>query len=209
MTIAKRLLFASAFAFLPLAAPAIAAPTARTYVVMGDMHNPNEATFTSKALLVRFAGRTSKVTGRVNLSPDDLRQASGSLAVDLASLDTGIALRNEHMRGFLETERHPLATFKFSGIEVAGNRLRADGVVTGMASGDLTIHGVTRRVSTPVELTNLPESDKQFRGGDWIAFSSQFRVKMSDYGIALPTMMLGVKVADEVVIDVNGAAKAN
>lgn len=195
-----------AAALVAVAAPALAAP--RTYAIDADMHSPNEASFTSKAAIVKFTGRTPRVTGSTSLDPADVAKAAGSVVVDLNSLDTGISLRNDHMRGTLESAKYPTATFKFSGIKVPGNRLKPNAAVAGIATGTMTIHGVTRPLSAPVELTLLPEQDAKYRAGDWVHVSSTFRIKMTDYGITLPPSVLGVKVADDLEIAVDGMAKA-
>lgn len=195
-----------AAAVLAAAAPALAAP--RSYAIDADKHSPNEASFTSKAAIVKFTGRTPRVTGEARLDPQDVAKAAGAVTVDLASLDTGIELRNEHMRGTLEAGRFPTATYKFTSIKVPGNKLAANTPVAGTATGTITIHGVTRPLTAPVELTLLPETDAKYRPGDWIHLSSTFKVKMTDFGIALPPSVLGVKVADELDIAIDGMAKA-
>ncbi len=189
-----------------VAAPALAAP--RTYAIDADKHSPNEASFTSKAAIVKFTGRTHVVTGETKLDPEDVAKAAGTVTVDLSSLDTGIELRNEHMRGTLEAGKYPTATFKFTGIKVPGNKLKANSPVAGTATGTMTIHGVTRPLTTPIELTLLPEQDAKYRPGDWVHVSSTFKVKMTDYGISLPPSVLGVKVADDLDIAIDGMAKA-
>lgn len=195
-----------AAAFVAAGAPALAAP--RAYAIDADKHSPNEASFTSKAAIVKFTGRTPKVTGEAKLDPQDVAKAAGAVTVDLASLDTGIELRNEHMRGKLESDKFPTATFKFTAIKVPGNKLAANTPVLGTATGTMTLHGVTRPLTAPVELTHLPETDAKYRPGDWVHLSSTFKIKMTDYGIALPAGVLGVKVADELDIAIDGMAKA-
>lgn len=199
-------LLAAAGLVLWAAVPALAAPV--TYAVEQDMHSANEASFTSKAAIVKFMGRTGKISGEAKLDPADVAKASGRVVVDLNSLDTGIELRNEHMRGTLESAKFPQAVFTFKEVKVPGNKLVPNQVVTGTAKGTMTIHGVTKNLTAPVEMTLLPEEDPKYRAGNWVHVASKFRIKMTDYGMTLPKGVLGIKVADDLDIAIDGMAKA-
>jgi polyisoprenoid-binding protein YceI len=191
-----------------LATPVLAASTLRNFEIAADYHTPNEASFTSKAAIVKFTGRTSKVTGTLKIDENDTTKASGAVTVDVASLDTGIPLRNEHMQGTIEAAKYPTATFKLQKLTVPGNKLKANAVTTGTVTGQMTLHGVTRTLTAPVELTYLPQQDPKYRPGDWVEVNSTFKLKLSDYQIALPAPVLGVKVADDLDINFTSMAKA-
>src|SRR6185369_11576787 len=129
----------------PLFAQAPAAAAARTYTITDD--GKNYATFESEATLE-------------------------TITVDLSAIDTGIAMRNEHMRGakFLDTEKFQTATFKT--VSVAGPKSVAPNQPVELSlTGDFTLHGVTKRITVPVRVVVIPESEltKGSRGpGDWI-----------------------------------------
>lgn len=201
------LTLALAALFAPISTAAVAAPAARSFVVTPDHHTVAEASFTSRAAIVRMVGRTSKIDGNATIDLADVAHSSGTVNVDLPSLDTGIAMRNHHMQGFLESDKFPKATFKFTHIEVPGNKLAPGKLVTGTATGTITIHGVSQTLSAPIELTYLPQEDAKYRAGDWIHFYSQFHTKVSDYKIALPAPLLGNKVSNDLVIEIDGMAK--
>jgi polyisoprenoid-binding protein YceI len=181
---------------------------ARTFKVTPDSHSNTEVSFTSKASVVRLVGRTAKVEGFSEIDIDNPAKTNkGEISVDLTSLDTGIALRNEHMIGLIEAKKYPKATFKVKTINAS--KLIANEGVEGTATGDFSLHGVTKPLSVPITLHYLPE-DKQnpeYRPGDWVSFSSNFKIKLSDYGIPLPKPMFGIKVADDLTIQVDGMAK--
>lgn len=197
-----------AAAVVAVAMPAIAADALRNFTVAADVHTPNEASFTSKAAIVKFTGRTDKVTGTLKIDENNTTKASGAITVDVASLDTGIGLRNEHMQGTIEAAKYPTATFKLQKLNVAGNKLKANTSATGTVTGQMTLHGVTKTLTAPVELTYLPQQDANYRPGDWVEVNSKFKLKLSDYKIALPAPVLGVKVADELEINFTSMAKA-
>ncbi|MEB3330526.1 MAG: YceI family protein [Candidatus Sericytochromatia bacterium] len=193
-------------ALLLATSPALAAT--RSFAVEQDMHSTNEVSFTSKAAIVKFVGRTGKLEGEARLDPSNVAKAAGKVVVDLASLDTGIGLRNEHMRGALEVAKYPKAVFSFNAIAVPGNKLVADQAVKGTATGEMTIHGKVRTITVPVELTLLPQQDPDYRAGDWVHVASRFKLKVTDYGVQLPKGVFGLKVAEEMEIAIDGMAKA-
>jgi polyisoprenoid-binding protein YceI len=190
--------------------PALAdnAAKLRNFEVAIDHHSPNEASFTSKAAIVRFTGRTDKVTGNLTVDVDNVAKAAGSMTVDVSSLDTGISMRNDHMKKTIEADKFPTATFKLTKLTVPGNKLKKNGVAEGTVVGQMTLHGVTRTVTAPVELTYLPQEDANYRAGDWVEVDSSFKLKLSDYQIQLPAPVLGVKVADELEINFTSMAQA-
>lgn len=193
-----------------VAAPSFAAAAPRTFVVTADKHTNTEAIFTSRASMVRFQGRTTEVSGEATIPMDNLAAAKGKVVVALGKLDTGIALRNEHMLGALEAAKHPTTSFSFTGIRPAGGvtKLEAGKEVRGVAMGQFTLHGVTKPMSAPVTLTYLPQVDANYRPGDWVEFNAKFPIHMPTYGVQLPAGVFGVKVAETVEIEVTGMAKA-
>src|SRR5882672_5514093 len=99
-----------ATALLISAAPLLAqAPAAagRTYSITED--GKNYAGFESEATLETIKGTTTKVSGSITADPANTNAASAAITVDLSGLDTGISMRNEHLRGekFLNAEKFP------------------------------------------------------------------------------------------------------
>ncbi|HEY9898414.1 MAG TPA: YceI family protein [Pantanalinema sp.] len=200
-------LAATSLTFAFAASLAVAANVdARPFKVAPDAHSETMATFTSKAAIVRLSGRTTKVDGEgtINVDKPSLNP-TGTVTIDVASFDTGIPLRNEHMRGMIEAEKYPTATFTMKSMKAP--KLVAQQPVDGTVTGEMTFHGVTRTVTAPVTLVYLPEQDKNYRPGDWVSVTTGFKLKLTDYGIKLPAAVLGVKVADELSVEVEGMAK--
>ena len=88
-------------------------------------------------------GRFKEVRGTIRC-PDEADPSCASVEAEIAaaSIDTGDAQRDAHLRGedFLDAERFPTITFKSSRVERAGgDELRV--------TGDLTVRGVTREVT--------------------------------------------------------------
>jgi polyisoprenoid-binding protein YceI len=140
-----------------------------------------------------FDAKTSTMNGMLTASSAQPSTLDGSIAVDLRTLDTGISLRNEHLREkYLETDRGAgYETAVLSQIALTGvNTATSDG--KGSFTGSLTLHGVTRTVTGPVEVRGAA-------GG--VRVRASFPVHLPDYNIAEPRY-LGVGVKDVVQVDV-------
>jgi polyisoprenoid-binding protein YceI len=165
----------------------------------------NKVVFVSKATVEGFEGKTKQLEGRLALDPANLGDTvSVHLEVDLASLDTGIAKRNQHMReNHLETAKYPKAVF--DGIAVhgpAGARLEPGKPDTLDIEGTFTLHGVSRRLRIQVQATYDPKP-----GGARIAFHTTFPVTLADYAISRPEFLF-LKLAETQQVRVDGVAVA-
>jgi polyisoprenoid-binding protein YceI len=181
----------------------------KTYTITDD--GKNYAMFESQATLETIHGTTTKVAGSIVADPRDAGAAKVEINIDLASLETGIAMRNQHMRErFLQTSDFPTATFKSVGI-VLPKAVEPNKPIEGTIRGDFTVHGVTKQITVPLRVVYIPESEltKSSRGpGDWIHATTNFTIKLGDYGIAVPQQLM-LKLADSVDIklDVFAAAR--
>ena len=176
---------ATCIAFLAMAAlsgPAAAAPA--TFAVLPGVEG-NLITFVSKAPLETVEGKTGQVAGSVVVDPAAL--AAGcrvEIAVDLASLDTGIGKRNQHMcENHLETERFPQASFSADSLSGAPAVLLPGAPAAFTLVGDFSLHGVTRQIAVPVTVTLSAD-------GTALAVSAAFTVKLADYSIARPKFLV-------------------
>lgn len=194
----------STFALVLAASLSVAQP--RTFKVVTDkLEYRNLATVESVTDFETFTGRTPKVTGSL-LFDLAKKTGSGTIAVDVASIDTGIALRNDHMRSaqWLDTEKH--ATIKFQTTKVShvsGDKYRV--------TGQFTMRGVTKTVTTDATVRfrkNSAETKAAGFDGDVILLQTAFKVKLSDFGIKIPSQAAG-KVANDVSISVKAYALGN
>lgn len=121
---------------------------------------------------------------------------SVSIAVPLANLSTGIALRDKHMREkYLQVQTYPLATLK---VDRASIRFPAPGAeATGDAQGTMAIHGQSHGVT-------FHYTAKREGGGYGV--SGSVRINMKDYGIDVPSY-LGVTVKPDVDVAVRFTAQ--
>lgn len=140
-----------------------------------------------------FEAKTNAVTGEVR-PVEQAGAAVGALKVKLDTLETGIALRDRHMRSnYLEVEKGgEYATAVLENIRVD----KLDG--KGTFRGDLTLHGQRREV--------VGTSAVQRKDDGGVRVEAEFPVKVSDFAIAEPSY-LGVGVRDEVQIKVKLTAR--
>ncbi|MGZ8812222.1 MAG: YceI family protein [Thermoanaerobaculia bacterium] len=160
----------------------------RTYAIKAD--GKNSASFRLPDALESIDGVTYKVSGTIAADPLDPEAATVDVSIDLGSLDTGIALRNRHMRErYVETGKYPRASFKSVSVSSPSKPINANQPVELNITGDFTMHGVTKRVNALVRVIVIPESDitRNTRGaGDWIHATTTFKLKLSDFGIDVP-----------------------
>ncbi|MFD0687584.1 YceI family protein [Actinomadura fibrosa] len=102
--------------------------------------------FTIRHLMVsKVRGRFGTFEGTV-VTADDVLDSSVTATIDLASVDTGNAQRDEHVRSadFLDVATYPTMTYRSTGLRPEGDDFVVD--------GELSLHGVTRQVPLRLEL---------------------------------------------------------
>jgi polyisoprenoid-binding protein YceI len=136
-----------------------------------------------------FEAKTKNLSGDVTPAADQQGAVRGTLRVELHTLETGIGIRDRHMKNnYLEVEKGPeFATAIIEDIRV--EKLEGKTVFSGM----LSLHGQKRKVTGPAELQQKDGS---------IRVQAQFPLKVSDFDIPAPTY-LGVGVRDEIQIKVS------
>ena len=114
------------------------------------------------------------------------------IVVPLTKLDTGIELRNKHMREkYLETGKFPNAE-----LVVSKSALKYPSVGSGEVTGQLKLHGETKPVKVKYDAK---------KSGNGYAVAGSFRINIKDFGIEQPSYM-GLTVKPEVDIAVKFSA---
>ena len=96
-------------------------------------------------MVTEVRGHFKGVHGTLEVDPDDPRTASVDVVIDARAIWSGEPDRDAHLRSadFLDVDRHPTITFRGNKVDPLGDR---DLLLT----GDLTIRGVSRRVTLDV-----------------------------------------------------------
>lgn len=128
-------------------------------------------------MFTKVRGQFSDFEGTVELDTDDPSASSVSVAIEAASIDTGVADRDEHLRSgdFFDVEEYPQLTFestRVSGpIEEGGDF---------EIVGDLTIRGVTREVTLEATFDGTGTDPW---GGTRAGFGATTRIDRRDFDL--------------------------
>ena len=145
--------------------------------------------------LTDAVGRTSAVTGSATLeaSGDALAVAAASFEADLSQLESDEGRRDNRIRSIgLESDTFPIATFVLTeAIEVPAEALTG-ATVDVTLTGDLAIHGVTKRVSIPGQAR---------LNGDRIEVVGSLTFPFSDFGMTPPDVAGFVQVEEDATLE--------
>jgi polyisoprenoid-binding protein YceI len=158
----------------------------------------SEVSFSVRHLMVsKVRGHFRRFEGEIVTAEDPLA-SSVTATVDMASIDTGNADRDQHLRSvdFFETDRHPTLTYRSTSVRADGDRF--------LVEGDLTMHGVTRSVPLTLELNGF-QPDTPF-GDSRAGFSASAEIDRRDFGITfnapLPGGGLGLGERVQITLEV-------
>jgi polyisoprenoid-binding protein YceI len=148
--------------------------------------------------LTDIDGRFGDFQGVINWDPQDPNDTSVSFTAQAKSIDTGVAQRDDHLRTADFFEKYPTLTFKSTKVSHLGeDRYRVD--------GELTIHGVTRPVTTTARIVG----PKDVSGTEKIGFRTTFVINRLDYKVGEGKFSADTMIGHNVFIEVKGeAAKA-
>jgi len=163
-----------------------------------------DGSHTEAAFTVRHAG-ISKVRGTVAVSEgtitvgEDLASTAVSVTLDPATVSTGDANRDGHLKSgdFFDVEKFGQWTFVSTEIREAGSEY--------VIAGDLTIHGVTQ----PVELaTEFNGTAVDPFGNTRAGFEASVTISRKDFGLTWNAALEagGVLVSDKVAIALDVSA---
>lgn len=135
-------------------------------------------------------GRTPRVTGSLEI--DGSTVLSVEIEVDLPSIVSDRPQRDGLVLSSLETDQFPSARFVLTEPLEIGD-LPAEGEeVSFIASGDFTVHGVTRPVLAALTAARTDEI---------IVVAGSFEIKFEDYGISPPRVAIVLSVADTATVE--------
>ena len=145
--------------------------TAGTYAI--DPSHSEVGFVARHAMVTKVRGRFTEVEGTLTFG-DDVQSSTATATIGVASVSTGSPDRDGHLRGadFFDAEQFPTITFATTGVRVDGDAYVLD--------GDLTIKGVTRSISLPVEFEGVATDPF---GHQRAGFSASTVVEREDWGL--------------------------
>ena len=152
------------------------------------------------AMVTKVRGSFNEFSGSGYFDADHPESSRLELTVQAASIDTGNADRDAHLRSndFFDMDTYPEITFSSTAIErVDDEHYRV--------SGDLTIKGVSRPVSVDFELSG---SATDPFGNQRIGLEGTTTINRKDFGVTwnAPLEAGGVLVSDRVVLEFDVSA---
>ena len=124
-------------------------------------------------------GAFTKVSGSVVYDPANLNKSSIQAAIDAASVDTRVEMRDNDLRSprFLDAQKFPTITFQSKKVEAAGaDKLKV--------TGDLTIHGVTKEVVLDVDGPTPSIKDPMGKDRLRMGASATTKINRNDFGVS-------------------------
>jgi polyisoprenoid-binding protein YceI len=138
-------------------------------------------------------GQFQGVTGTLVLDRDDLAHSRVEVAIDVATINTNVADRDNHLRSadFFDAASHPKMTFVSREVKV-----QPDGALR--VTGDLTIRGTTRPIV--LEADPVSEESKDPFGNIRVGTSATAKISRKDFGLVWNAVLEtgGVALADDV-----------
>ena len=176
--------------------------------------NYSRATFKADAPLETIVGNTAGegVTGTLTVDPAKPQDATGTIRVDLNTLSSGVAKRDEDMRGekYLDTAdpANRFAVFEIKNVEIGG-ALEPGKETPAKITGLLTIKGKPVQVTADARVTYIKlttdqlEKDNQKRFGfttDNIKVRAKFATTLSNHAIPVPQLLF-LKLSNDLQLE--------
>lgn len=187
-----------AVSLLLLANLSLATAAPETFNILAENETHNTLIIELETVAENFTGRTSKLSGNITYDPQ-VKTGSGTIVINGASIETGIAKRDEHMRSadWLNFDANPQVNFTTTRVRhLTGDRYQV--------TGNLTLNGVTKPIRADATVRHTPTNDATKAlgaKGDVLAVVAKFKVKLSEFGVK-NTSSNGGRVNDHAALTV-------
>jgi hypothetical protein len=151
--------------------------------------------------------RTGRITFHAGTSLEDIdasnNEVSSALNTKTGELVFNVLVKSFHFRralmevhfneNYMQSDKYPKAQFTGKVTNIGEVDLSKDGNYNVNAEGDLTIHGITKKLAFPATLT--------VKGGK-LSASSKFKLKVEDFNITIPGVVAD-KISKDVEVNVD------
>ncbi len=153
------------------------------------MTKAGKISFYSRSKVEKVEADNNEVSSIINTTTGEM-----VFAVLLKGFHFDRALMEEHFNeNYVESDKFPKSTFKGKIKNIAAVNFTKDGAYPVTVEGDLTLHGVTKKVSSAGSVT--------VKSGKINAYS-KFSVKMKDFNITIPSLVAD-KISEDIDITVD------
>lgn len=173
----------------------LATTAADTYAV-DPVHS--SVGFSVRHLIINnIPGRFKEYSGTISYDAADIAKSSVQFAAKVASIDTGVQQRDDHLRNadFFEVAKYPELTFKSTRIEKKGK----DSFI---ATGTFTMKGVSKEIAIPFKVFGPVNAGG---GKIRIGVEAGLTINRQDYGVTYSRTLEGggLVVGNDVNIQLN------
>lgn len=133
--------------------------------------------FTVDHIYSKIRGYFPDFSGKIHFDPADLQGSSITFAIDVKSIDTGIAQRDKHLLSadFFDAANHPKITFDSTSIESVGDGLYH-------VHGKFGVKGKSYDLTLPLKLEGVKAHPVE-KGKDVAGFNGTVTINRLDYGV--------------------------
>lgn len=178
-------------------------PTSGEAIVWNVDQPHTEINFTVKHFFTPVTGTFGSYDVEFRFDRGNPANSTVKVSIDVASVDTNNERRDNHLRSgdFFNAEAHPTMTFESTAVrQVAADQL--------VATGDLTIKGITREVELPITIlgiTDLPAEMQEMLGGvtQVASFEAETKLDRREFEVGVANWAQTVIVGGEVEVSIN------
>ncbi len=132
------------------------------------------ANFSIRHVVSKTSGSFNDIKGVVKVDRENLANSSVNAKISLASISTGLAKRDDHIK-----KPEYLDASAFGEITFVSSKVEAKSKTEGVMTGQFTLHGVTKELSIPFTVLGFGNDPW---GGERTGFEAHTVIKASDYG---------------------------
>jgi len=158
--------------------------------------NHSSATFKIRHFTANVVGQFRTFDGSISLDRANPNKSSVDFTIQTTSIDTGNEGRDKHLRSedFFDVEKFPTISFKSASV-TPKTKDQFD------VTGDLTMHGVTKRVTLPVTFLGFQKHSR----GEKAGFELETTLNRKDFGITWNRALDegGFMLSEDVKVSIN------
>lgn len=162
-----------------------------------DIDNKHSfANFSIRHVVAKTSGTFTDIQGVIKIDPKNLENASVNAKISVASVNTGLLKRDEHIQ-----KPDYLDAVNFGEITFVSKSVKATSATEGIMTGDFTLHGVTKEIALPFKVLGFGTDPW---GGQRSGFEATTIIKASDYGFGWmkkPNAPVGDDIAVTLLIE--------
>src|SRR5207245_1812752 len=136
----------------------------------------SSGTFTIRHMMSKVRGQMKIKEGWIEVDNENLSTAKVGVVLDAASIDTGVEMRDNHLRsadGHFDVANYPTITF-------TSTRIEGKDASNFKLIGDVTIHGITKEVVLDASFNG---EGKDPWGNRRVSFDAQTKLNRKDYDL--------------------------